>query len=392
MGARHFQSLRYYLRRDAEDGETRATVSTAAPPAGAVGKIAVLRANALGDFIFTLPALEALRRRYPAAEIVLLGNPWHHAFLAGRPCPVDRVIVVPKCDGIPHQSHRVENPAEVEDFFGRMRGERFDIAFQMHGGGRHSNPFVRKLGARLAVGMRDRDAIPLDISVPYWRHQSEVLRYLEVVKTVGAAPVRLEPRIAVTPADAAELAAGLGAREPEFPYAVLHPGASDRCRRWPPEKFARVGDTLAEAGLHVYVCGTAAERAITAEVTRRMHVPADDLSGRVSLNAYCALLSGAEILVSNDTGPLHLARAIGTRTVGIYWIVNLVTGNSVIMERHRNCIAWNIYCPGCGADCLRADMKPVAGCAHDVSLVDEVSVEEVLGCAFSLLGGSSVYS
>lgn len=394
MGARHFQNLRYYLRRDAEDGEARAIVDTAAAPPGAVKKIAVLRANALGDFIFALPALEALRHRYPDAEIVLLGNAWHRGFLAGRPGPVDRVIVVPKCDGIPHQSHRVENPAEVGDFFERMRGERFDMALQMHGGGRHSNPFVRKLGARLAVGMRDRDAIPLDISVPYWRHQNEVLRYLEVVKTVGAAPVLLEPRVAVTPADiallGAELAAAFdhrpGAREPKFPYAVLHPGASDRCRRWPPEKFARVGDALAGAGLHVYVCGTAAERAIMAEVTRRMRTPAEDLCGRVSLNAYCALLSGAEIMVSNDTGPLHLARAIGTPTVGIYWIVNLVTANSITMERHRNCIAWNIYCPGCGADCLRTDMKPVAGCAHDVSLVDEISVEEVLGCVGSLLG------
>src|SRR5258708_31084265 len=65
-----------------------------------VRKIAVLRANALGDFILTLPALEALRAAYPHAEIVLLAKKWHAAFLANRPGPVDRVVVVPPYGGV----------------------------------------------------------------------------------------------------------------------------------------------------------------------------------------------------------------------------------------------------------------------------------------------------
>jgi ADP-heptose:LPS heptosyltransferase len=183
VSVRHPRNAGYYLR-DADGGAGRAAAGVRAP--GAVRKIAALRANALGDFIFALPALEALQQCYPAAEIVLLGNAWHRDFLAGRPGPVDRVIVVPKCDGVPHQSHRVESPAEVGEFFDRMRGEAFDIAFQLHGGGRHSNPFVRRLGARMTVGLQDRDAVPLDVSIPYSRHQNEVLRYREVVQAVGA--------------------------------------------------------------------------------------------------------------------------------------------------------------------------------------------------------------
>ena len=65
-----------------------------------VQKIAVVRANALGDFIFALPALEALRGAYPQAEIVFLGRGWHAAFLAGRPGPIDRVIVLPPTKGV----------------------------------------------------------------------------------------------------------------------------------------------------------------------------------------------------------------------------------------------------------------------------------------------------
>lgn len=60
-----------------------------------VRRIAVLRANAIGDLVFALPALDALRAAYHQAEIVLLGLPWHADFLAGRPGPIDRVEVVP---------------------------------------------------------------------------------------------------------------------------------------------------------------------------------------------------------------------------------------------------------------------------------------------------------
>jgi len=65
-----------------------------------VRKIAVVRANGIGDYVFSIPALAALRRTYPDAEIVLLGKPWHAAFLAGRPGPIDRVAVVPDYPGV----------------------------------------------------------------------------------------------------------------------------------------------------------------------------------------------------------------------------------------------------------------------------------------------------
>jgi len=71
-----------------------------AVPVPGVQKIAVLRANALGDFIVTLPGLEALRQGYPGAEIVLLGSDLHRRLLHERPSPVDRVIVVPPTRGV----------------------------------------------------------------------------------------------------------------------------------------------------------------------------------------------------------------------------------------------------------------------------------------------------
>src|SRR2546427_8369562 len=113
-----------------------------------VHKIAVLRANALGDFIFALPALDALRAAYPTAEIVLLAKKWHASFLAGRPGSIDRVAVVPPYVGVSEDQGFQENPAEQDRFFEAMNREHFDLAIQLHGGGRHSNPFLLRLDAK----------------------------------------------------------------------------------------------------------------------------------------------------------------------------------------------------------------------------------------------------
>jgi ADP-heptose:LPS heptosyltransferase len=176
-----------------------------------IDKIAMLRANAIGDFIFTLPALEALRAAYPHAEIVLLAKPWHAEFLRGRPGPADRVVVVPQYRGVREDAGFASLDGQPE-----LRAEHFDLALQLHGGGRNSNPFVRRLGARMTAGLRTPDAEPLDFNVPYIYWQPEILRLLEVVKLVGAPAVTLEPRLAVTDADLTEATRGA-------PRAQLHP-------------------------------------------------------------------------------------------------------------------------------------------------------------------------
>src|SRR5437870_11550402 len=95
-----------------------------------VRRIAVLRANAIGDFILALPALEALRAAYPQAEIVLLAKKWHAAFLANRPGPVDRVAVVPPYGGVGEEPGFVVDPDVNKAFFKTMAQERFDLALQ----------------------------------------------------------------------------------------------------------------------------------------------------------------------------------------------------------------------------------------------------------------------
>src|SRR3712207_1467321 len=109
-----------------------------------VRRIAVLRANQLGAFVMTLPAFAALRSAYPSAELVLLGAPLHAELLAGRPGSfADRVEVVPFAHGV--RGGGEEDPGALGRFFDKRREEVFDLALQLHGGGRWSNPFLRRV-------------------------------------------------------------------------------------------------------------------------------------------------------------------------------------------------------------------------------------------------------
>jgi ADP-heptose:LPS heptosyltransferase len=342
-----------------------------------VRKIAVLRANALGDFIFTLPALEALRAAYPGAEIVLLGKQFHHDFLLGRPGPVDRVEVVPPYPGVTAEEGEEVDRERIDAFFQRMQAERFDLALQLHGGGASSNPFTRRLGARVTAGLQDRGAPPLDRNVPYIYFQREQLRYLEVAGTVGAPPVPIEPRLIVTDADRAEAMEVLPPTE--RPLAVLHPGVGAIDRRWPEEKFAAVADALHQAGAEIAVTGTEEEREIVDAVARRACGPVHALAGQLTLSGLTGLLERAAVVVANDTGPHHLAAAVGTATVGIYWCFNIINADPTSRTIHRPIVSWQLECPLCGRS------QVTDPCTHKVSYVADVSVELVVEHALDLL-------
>jgi hypothetical protein len=96
-------------------------------------RIAVLRANALGDLLVAWPALDALRNAYPDAELVLLAREWHREFLDARPGPIDRVVVLPPIRGVsvPDDAQAPDDPPP--GFLAAMRREGFDLALQLHG-------------------------------------------------------------------------------------------------------------------------------------------------------------------------------------------------------------------------------------------------------------------
>jgi ADP-heptose:LPS heptosyltransferase len=350
----------------------------ASPVLDGIRKIAVLCPNQVGDFVFALPALHAFKHTYPAAELVLVGQPWHAEFLRGRPGPVDRIVAMPPYPGVGTPPDAQLAPGPAERFLEAMRAERFDIAVQMFGGGRHSNPFVRRFGATLSIGARADDAPPLDRWVRYAEPNNRRLALLEVAALVGASPPLLPRELELAEEDRREAASVLPPVYGER-LAVLQPGSTDLRRCWPAARFAAVGDALARAGAQVAINGTAAEAPLVRAVAAAMAHPAIDLSGRLSLRGLCGLLERARIMVSNDTGPLHLALALGTPCVGIFWLTNFIGGVPLRQGLLRAALSVRVHCPVCGAPNL------TSRCPHDPSFVDDVPLEEVTSMATSLL-------
>ncbi len=353
---------------------------------GPVKKIAILRANSVGDFLFCLPALEALRAAYLQAEIVYLGRPWHKDFLEGRSNPIDRVVVVPVSNGVrDEEDGSVEDRQEVEAFIAQMQREQFDMALQIHGGGQHTNPFIKKFGAALTAGFQAPDAEPLDICIPYSNFQNDIFRNLEAVQKLGVPIVATEPRIALARRDLEEADAALG--NSLLPFIVLHIGAHDPRRRWPAENFAVVGDHFAGQGYRVVVTGGTNEIDHADAVARSMRAPCENLAGKISLSGLAGVLSQSTLVISNDTGPLHLANALGKRTVGLYWVGNLINFGTLYRENHIPLVSWTLTCPECGRSCIIGNLpgESPARCEHVSCFITDIPVRDVIAAAESLL-------
>ena len=342
-----------------------------------VRRILVLRPNAVGDFVFSLPALHALRFAYPAAEICYVGKQWHHDFLLGRCGPIDRVIVAPPIPGVgAHPQAQASQPA-VDAFVDQIRMEEFDLAVQMFGGGRYSNPFIKRLGARLTIGARTPDAELLDRWVAYGDFNNRRLEMLEIVALVGARHWHGGPDLLVNKQD--RLEAAIACPVPASArLVVVHPGSSDPRRRWPVAHFAAVADALADAGALVAVNGTMDEAELVQGVISHMRNRAIDLTDALSLSGLCGLIERAAMVLSNDSGPLHLALAIGTPCVGVYWLTNLMEACPLRQGSHRAAISVRVHCPVCGQE------NRTSRCEHDVCFVDDVPLAHVRGMAMQL--------
>jgi ADP-heptose:LPS heptosyltransferase len=279
----------------------------------------------------------------------------------------------------------------------------------MYGGGRYSNPLLAAFGAHLTVGARADGAPPLDRWVPYAEPASRRLALLEVAALAGAAQVALEQELALTAADRQAAAAVLSrvrapaasaarpapcdplaphaapaAASSAAPLVLLQPGSSDPRRCWPAASFAAVGDALAGMGARIAVNGTDDEAPLVRRVVRAMRAPATDLSGKLDLGGLCGLIERAACVVSNDTGPLHLALAIGTPCVGIFWLTNLIDGAPLRPSLLRAALSLRQDCPVCGLPNLRQR------CSHEASFVADVPVEQVIRMAQELLGSAAV--
>ena len=357
-------------------------------PFADVRRIAVLRGGGLGDLVFALPAILALRDTYPEAALTLLGSAAHRVLLAGRGI-VDAVEILPPVPGVGPGAGRSDSSdaAETAAFTARASRAAYDLGVQIHGGGANSNPFLLGLGVRHSVGTKTPDAEHLERTIPYEYYQHEVLRALEVVGLAGASAPASQPLLPVSVEERATATLLLGHRG-GAPLVVLHPGASDPRRRWPASRFGEVADRLVASGARVVVVGDASDRSIADEVVEGVSPERSagirSLAGRLGLAELLGVLAEAELFVGNDSGPRHLAEAVGTRTASVFWYGNVITAGPLGRSSHRVAMSHRTTCPTCLRDITQVGWT-AERCGHDDSVVADVGVAEVAAMASALL-------
>lgn len=341
-------------------------------------RIAVFRALVLGDMLCMIPAMRALKAAHPQARITLVSLPWAAELVARFPRYFHDFVEFPGFPGLPEREFDVERfPA----FMHQMRERQFDLALQMHGSGSIVNPLVLAFDARQAAGFceSENDCPNRETFLRYPQQEHEVLRHLRLLEFLGIPSRGDELEFSITDADRAQLAGVLEAHDVSAgPYVCLHPGARYPSRRWPAERFARVGDALVNDGYTVIITGSPAEAELAASVSQAMTRPHVNLAGRTSLGSLAALLSQARLLICNDTGVSHLAAALRVPSVVV------VTGSDpqrwAPLNRRRHRVVMQ------AADCRPCEHRV---CPIDFHCAKRVTAQIVLETALEVLAINS---
>jgi ADP-heptose:LPS heptosyltransferase len=269
----------------------------------------------LGDMLCAVPALRALRVAFPAAEITLVGLDGAAWFVERFPAYLDALLPCPVWPGLTE----IDGPLRLAaPFVTRARRRRFDLAVQMHGDGRASNALTAALGATRWVGLAANGAVPdpPGTVAPYRGDRHEVDRCLDVVALLGVSAT--DPTLEF-PVTADELRATERVVAPGRSFAVIHPGSSRAATRWAPLGFARVAEHLLHHVDRVVLTGGPADRSAAGAVRAMVSDPRRilDRTGATSIGELGALLRRAVVVVANDTGPAHLARAVRVPNVTV---------------------------------------------------------------------------
>jgi ADP-heptose:LPS heptosyltransferase len=288
------------------------------------GRVLLLRALGLGDFLTGVPAYRAVRRACPGHRIVLAA-PAGLAGLVPLTGAIDELLPTAELAPVP------------------WRGDPPELGIDLHGRGPASHRLVAALrpGRLITFGGDHGGGFT---GPPWYPGEHEVARWCRLLAESGIpadpADLLLQPPGDTTPRNPPRPPArrdphpsGLpspvnnpGGTTPRNPpgsvaahVTIVHPGAAAPGRRWPPDRFAAVARELAAAGHDIRLTGSPAERGLAQQVARRAGLPPGTvLAGRTSLPALAALVASARLVIAGDTGLAHLATGYARPSVTLF--------------------------------------------------------------------------
>jgi lipopolysaccharide heptosyltransferase II len=337
-----------------------------------------IRLDNLGDILMTTPALRALRQSGEHRRLTLLTSPAGAAVVPFIP-EIDAAIVA----NPPWMPGTTAAPQALLDLAADLRQSAFDAAviFTVYS----QSPLPAALLCWLAgiplilAHCRENpyhllsDCVPDPEPHEILRH--EVRRQLDLVARVGAVAADERLSFRLRPADSESALAKLRAAgiDPERRWAVVHPGASAASRRYPTAHFAALAELLADVpDLQLVFTGDSGEVELIEAIRAHLRYPAASLGGQLGLGELAAVIAGAAVLIANNSGPVHIAAALGTPVVDIYALTNPQhapwrVANRVLYHDVPCRFCYKSVCPQTHHACLRLlDPRRVARAAREL--------------------------
>jgi heptosyltransferase-2 len=285
-----------------------------APPP-AYKRILVMRSDKIGDVVLSTPVLESLRRAFPNAYISLLVRPYTVSLVKDNPF-IDGLLVYDK--------QRIgRNPLRTLSFVLAVRRQRFDCVLIL-------NPSVRThiiaflAGIPRRVGYDSKAGFLLTDRVANTKHEGrkhESEYTLDLLRALGVDPGRPAISIVLNPeilAWADEYLDRLGIAKGSR-FCMINPGTNDLSRVWSPQRYAEVADSLVrDRGCKVIITSGRPDAAVARQVLGHMRQPGIDVIDKTSLIEQAAIISRCSLFISPDTGPMHIASALGVPVIALF--------------------------------------------------------------------------
>lgn len=278
-------------------------------------RILIIRTDRVGDAVLSTPVVKAMRQAYPHAYIAVMAAPAAKDVFEGNPY-LDEVIVFDK--DLKHGGW-----LKTARFARSLKEKRFDLALVLHPTNRvHLITFLAGIPKRVGYDRKLGFLLTDKLAHEKQSGQKHELEYnLDLVRYLGVEPQDKSLFIRITP-EAQAWAKGVlkdsGISEGDLLLAI-HPAASCPSKIWPKDRFAQAADMLAEKyGFKVLIVAGPKDISIAGEVANLMRNPAVNLAGKTSVSQLAAILERCRVFISNDSGPVHIASAVGTPVVSIF--------------------------------------------------------------------------
>lgn len=286
--------------------------------------ILIVKLSAIGDVVHTLPLLEVLRKGFPRARIDWLVEEEAKGIIEGHPA-IDRILVSQR-KFWQKRLFREGGPVvrEVVAFLQTLRKEKYDLVIDMQGLIK-SGLLIGLSRAKRKIGFTwAREGSTLFLSEPPHpvdqHHQHAIERYLKTAEILGCGANSWQGRIPVRLSDSEAVDRLLCENNLEGERLVaVNPMAGWETKLWEPEKFAPLAERIERAfSCKIVFTGGPKDRDAVAAIIAQMKGRHLDLSGRISLKELACLYSRCTLLISTDTGPMHIAAAMGCPVVALF--------------------------------------------------------------------------